>query len=34
METLVKSVNKTGRCLISHEAPITGGVGSEIASGI
>ncbi|EGR27395.1 hypothetical protein IMG5_196650 [Ichthyophthirius multifiliis] len=34
MDTLVKSVNKTGRCIVSHEAPVTGGIGSEIAAGI
>jgi len=22
LETLVKSVNKTGKCIISHEAPV------------
>ncbi len=31
-ETIVRSVSKTGRALIVHEAPITGGVGSEIAA--
>lgn len=31
-ETIIDSVKKTGRCLISHEAPVTGGVGSEILS--
>lgn len=25
-ETLIKSVKKTGRCLIAHEAPVTLGV--------
>ncbi|EGF80716.1 hypothetical protein BATDEDRAFT_88045 [Batrachochytrium dendrobatidis JAM81] len=33
-ETIVKSVNKTGRLLISHEAPQTGGFASEIAATI
>jgi pyruvate dehydrogenase E1 component beta subunit len=31
-EAIVKSVSKTGRVLIVHEAPITGGVGGEIAA--
>ncbi|KAG5460176.1 MAG: transketolase [Olpidium bornovanus] len=31
-ETVVKSVNKTGRLIIAHEAPMTGGVGAEIAA--
>jgi 2-oxoisovalerate dehydrogenase E1 component beta subunit len=30
--TLIKSVNKTGRCIITHEAPISYGPGGEIAS--
>ncbi|KAL4487550.1 hypothetical protein ABPG72_017339 [Tetrahymena utriculariae] len=34
IDTLQKSVNKTGRCIISHEAPITCGVGSELAANI
>ena len=33
-ETLVHSVSKTGRVLIVHEAPITGGVGAELAATI
>ncbi|KAJ3128246.1 hypothetical protein HK100_009277 [Physocladia obscura] len=33
-ETVEKSVNKTGRLLISHEAPHTGGFGGEIAAAI
>lgn len=28
----MKSVNKTGRCLVVHEASKTGGVGSELAA--
>lgn len=32
VETVCQSVSKTGRLLISHEAPITGGVGGEIAA--
>lgn len=31
-ETLVQSVAKTGRCVIVHEAPVTAGVGAEIAA--
>ncbi|GAA5863897.1 hypothetical protein JCM1840_005812 [Sporobolomyces johnsonii] len=34
IDTVVKSVNKTGRCLIVHEAPQTGGMGSELAAEI
>ncbi|ORZ33944.1 Thiamin diphosphate-binding protein [Catenaria anguillulae PL171] len=33
-ETIVKSVNKTGRLVIAHEAPLTGGFASEIAATI
>ena len=33
-ETLVQSVTKTGRLLINHEAPLTGGFASEIAATI
>jgi len=31
-ETIIQSVSKTGRALIVHEAPVTGGVGGEIAA--
>lgn len=31
-ETIIKSVKKTGRCMIVHEAPKTGGFGAEIAA--
>ncbi|XP_014778655.1 2-oxoisovalerate dehydrogenase subunit beta, mitochondrial [Octopus bimaculoides] len=33
-ETVINSVRKTGRALVAHEAPITGGFGAEIASTI
>ncbi|KAL5133645.1 2-oxoisovalerate dehydrogenase subunit beta 1, mitochondrial [Glycine soja] len=33
-ETVESSVNKTGRLLVSHEAPITGGFGAEISASI
>jgi len=32
MDTILKSVEKTGRCVIVHEAAKTGGVGAEIAA--
>jgi 2-oxoisovalerate dehydrogenase E1 component beta subunit len=32
VDTVTKSVQKTGRLIISHEAPITGGFAAEIAS--
>ncbi len=31
-ETLIKSVKKTGRCLVVHEAPETCGMGAEICA--
>ncbi len=31
-ETIINSVRKTGRCMIVHEAPRTGGFGAEIAA--
>ncbi len=31
-ETIINSVKKTGRCVIVHEAPLTGGFGGEIAA--
>ncbi|KAJ3544074.1 hypothetical protein NMY22_g2905 [Coprinellus aureogranulatus] len=34
METIVESVNRTGRLVIVHEAGMTGGVGGEIAAEI
>ncbi len=33
-ETILASVKKTGRCVVVHEAPITGGLGGEIAARI
>ena len=32
METILGSVVETGRCVIVHEAPLTGGFGAEIAA--
>ncbi|KAI8335572.1 thiamine diphosphate-binding protein [Chlamydoabsidia padenii] len=32
VETVVESVNKTGRLVVAHEAPKTAGVGAEVAS--
>jgi 2-oxoisovalerate dehydrogenase E1 component beta subunit len=32
--TILASVTKTGRCVIAHEAPVTGGFGGEIAAQI
>lgn len=33
-DTVFESVRKTGRCIISHEAPLTSGFGAELASSI
>ncbi len=33
-ETIHASVGRTGRCVIVHEAPLSGGVGAEIAAGL
>ena len=33
-DTIAQSVNKTGRCIISHEAPVTGGFGAELSARI
>lgn len=33
-ETVYNSVKKTGRCIITHEAPYTGGFGAELSSSI
>ncbi len=32
MDTILASVEKTGRCVIVHEAPLSGGFGAEIAA--
>lgn len=32
IETIEKSVKKTGRLLITHEGPVTSGVGAEISA--
>ena len=34
IETIVGSVRRTGRCVVAHEAPVTGGLGAEIAARI
>lgn len=34
IETILNSVHKTGRCVIVHEAPLTAGMGAEIAAQI
>lgn len=31
-QTIVNSVRKTGRCIVAHEAPLTGGFGGEIVA--
>lgn len=33
-EAVINSVKKTGKCVITHEAPYTSGFGAEIASQI
>jgi pyruvate dehydrogenase E1 component beta subunit len=32
LPTIVASVRRTGRCVVVHEAPVTGGLGAEIAA--
>lgn len=34
IHTIVDSVNKTGRLIVTHEAPLTGGFAGEIASAV
>ncbi len=34
METILSSVERTGRCVIIQEAPLSGGLGGEIAAGL
>jgi len=34
METILASVERTGRCVIIQEAPLSGGLGAEIAAGL
>jgi pyruvate dehydrogenase E1 component beta subunit len=34
METILASVERTGRCVIVQEAPLSGGLGAEIAAGL
>jgi len=33
-ETVINSVIKTGKCIVTHEAPITCGFGAELVSKI
>lgn len=33
-ETLIQSVTKTGKCVISHEASVTGGFAAELSSSL
>jgi len=33
-ETVIESVKKTGKCIVTHEAPITCGFGAELVSKI
>ncbi|XXQ35251.1 3-methyl-2-oxobutanoate dehydrogenase (2-methylpropanoyl-transferring) [Plasmodiophora brassicae] len=33
-DTVVQSVTKTGRCVVSHEAPVTGGFAAEVCATI
>ena len=33
-ETVINSVKKTGKCVLTHEAPLSSGFGGELASTI
>ena len=33
-ETVINSIQKTRKCIVTHEAPISGGFGAEIAAKI
>ena len=33
-ETVINSIKKTGKCIVTHEAPITCGYGAELSSKI
>ena len=33
-ETVINSIKKTGKCIVTHEAPITCGFGAELAATI
>jgi len=33
-DTIFKSVSKTGRCIVAHEAPLTAGFGAEVAAAV
>lgn len=34
IDTIIESVKKTGRCVVTHEAPVTCGFGAEITAKI
>ena len=33
-ETVINSIKKTGKCIVTHEAPVTCGYGAELSSKI
>lgn len=33
-ETVINSIKKTGKCIVTHEAPLTCGFGAELAATI
>jgi 2-oxoisovalerate dehydrogenase E1 component beta subunit len=33
-ETVINSIKKTGKCIVTHEAPVSGGFGAELAAKI